>query len=168
MSPYSQNCFVGDNPVDTSVRAPIRVAPKPAARSSKKSRNVFYNDRGHPDESDDFDQLLHTIDGGTILCKKKFPTPPIDIDDPTFNHTFSEELHGDLLRSQLDLSHLLPEDADALLALANMRDPPTSVEMWYAYKDKYESLAANVEMLRAQVNAAPAHLRSDGGVPADE
>ena len=115
MSPYSQNCFVSYNPVDTSVRAPIRVAPKPAARSSKKSRNVFYDDRGHPDESDEFDQLLHTIDGGTILRKKKFPTPPIDVDDPTFNHTFSKELHGDLLRSQLDLSHLLPEDAEALL-----------------------------------------------------
>jgi hypothetical protein len=57
--------------------------------------------------------------------------------------------------------------ADALAALAGMREPPASVEMWYAYKDRFEELATNVEMLRAQVNAAPAHLRSDGAGPAE-
>jgi hypothetical protein len=110
-------CCVGSNPEDPSQPAPIRVAPKPTARSSKKSRNVFYDNRGHPDESEAYDQLLHNIDGGTILRKKKFPAPPIDVDDPTFNHIFSKELHGELLWSQLNLSHLLPEDADALLAV---------------------------------------------------
>jgi hypothetical protein len=48
---------------------------------------------------------------------KKSPTPPIDVDNPTFNHIFSKELHCELLRSQLDLSHLLPEDTNTLLAV---------------------------------------------------
>jgi hypothetical protein len=108
---------VGSCPTDTSTPAPIRVAPKPTARRKKKPRIVFYNDRGYPDESEDYDQLLHNVDGGPILRKKKFPTLPINADDPTFNYTFSEELHGELLRSQLDLSHLLPEDAAALLVV---------------------------------------------------
>ena len=51
------------------------------------------------------------------MGKKKSPTPPIDVNDLTFNHVFSEELHGELLRAQLDLSHLLPKDANALLAV---------------------------------------------------
>ncbi len=59
------------------------------------------------------------------------------------------------------------EDEDALQALANMREPPSSVEMWYAYKDKYESLAASVDLLRAQVAGAPAHLRSDSSMAAE-
>jgi hypothetical protein len=62
--------------------------PKPTARSSKKSRNVFYDDRGHPYESEAYNQLLHNIDGGTVLGKKKSPTPPIDVNDLTFNHVF--------------------------------------------------------------------------------
>ena len=45
-------CCVGSNPEDPLLPAPIRVATKPTARSSKKSRNVFYNDRGHPYESE--------------------------------------------------------------------------------------------------------------------
>jgi len=110
-------CCVGSNPEDPSLQAPIRVAPKPTACSAKKSCNVFYDNRGHPDDSEAYDQLLHNIDGGTILRKKKCPTPPIDVDDPTFNHVYSEELHGELLWSQLDLSHLLAEDANALLAV---------------------------------------------------
>ena len=60
----------------------------PTACSSKKSGNVFCDNRGHPDESDDFDQLLHTINGGTILRKKKFPTPPID----NWSTSFSDAL----------------------------------------------------------------------------
>ena len=69
-------CCVGSNPEDPLLQAPIRVAPKPTARSAKKSHNVFYDKRRHPDESEAYDQLLHNIDGGTILRKKKSPLPP--------------------------------------------------------------------------------------------
>ncbi len=78
---------------------------------------MFYNDRGYPDESDDYDSLLHSIDGGPILRKTKFPTPPINADDPSFNFEYSEVLHGEKLRANLDVSHLPPEHASALLNL---------------------------------------------------
>jgi hypothetical protein len=78
---------------------------------------VFYDDRGYLDESDAYDSLLHSIDGGPILRKTKFPTPPIDADDPSFNFEYSEELHGEKLRADLDVSHLPPEHASALLNL---------------------------------------------------
>ena len=97
--------------------SPIWVAPKLKTHARKKARNVFYDDRGFLDESDMYDNLLHNIDGGPILRCKKFPTPPLDMDDPTFNFVFSEELHGEKLQSDLDVSHLSTEDASALLSL---------------------------------------------------
>jgi hypothetical protein len=50
----------------------------------KKRQNVFYDDGGYPDQSHDFDVLLHNIDGGTILQKRKHPAPPLDDIDPRF------------------------------------------------------------------------------------
>jgi hypothetical protein len=96
-------------------KSPIRITPRPKSR--QKSRNVFYNDCGFPDQSDDFDHLLHNIDGGVILRKTKFPVPALDVHNPLFNYSFSEELHGPILEKDLDLSHLSPENAASLTAL---------------------------------------------------
>jgi hypothetical protein len=63
-----------------------------------------------------YNTLLHNIDGGVILWKKNFPTPPMDIVDPIFNWEYSDELHGDKLRTNLDISHLSPEHAAALIS----------------------------------------------------
>ena len=78
---------------------------------------MFYDNRGFPDESEAYDELLHNIDGGVILRKKKFPTPPLDVEDPAFNWVYSDELHGDKLNTELDLSHLDADKAAALVAL---------------------------------------------------
>jgi hypothetical protein len=80
-------------------------------------RNVFYDNRGFPDQSDEFDHLLHNINGGVILCKKKHPQPPLDVIDPTFNYQFDDALHAEKLRSELLLDHLLPADAAAVVDL---------------------------------------------------
>jgi hypothetical protein len=93
--------------------SPIRVTPKPKCR--RKARNVFYNDRGFPDQSDKFGHLLHNIDGGVILRKKKHPHPPLDIDDPMFNYKFDESLHAEKIKSKLSLNHLAPSDSDQAL-----------------------------------------------------
>jgi hypothetical protein len=111
------HCFAGDTKDLASKPSPIHIAPKPKSRSRKKAQNVFYDNRGFPDESDNFDSLLHNINGGAILRRTKFPTPPLDADDPTFTYIYSDELHGDKLRSELDVSHLCPTDASALLNL---------------------------------------------------
>ena len=66
------------------------------------------DDRGFPDQSDEYDTLLHNVDGGPILRKLKHPAPPLDVLNPSFHFPFDEALHGDRLREQLDLSHLDP------------------------------------------------------------
>jgi hypothetical protein len=95
--------------------SPIRATPKPKCR--RKSRNVFYDDRGFPDQSNDFDHLLHNIDGGVILRKKKHPQPSLDIINPTFNYQFNATLHAEKLKSELLLEHLSPADAASVVNL---------------------------------------------------
>ncbi len=108
-------CLAGATGEVSQPHSPIRVAPKPKSRSAKCARNVFFDNRGFPDESKDFDNLLYNIDGGVILQKKRYPTPPLDTVDPKFNWEYSEQLHGKTLRKDLDLSHLLPAQAAALI-----------------------------------------------------
>jgi hypothetical protein len=44
---------------------PIRVAPK--SKCHKWSKNIFYDNRGFPDKTDDYNNCLHNINGGVIL-----------------------------------------------------------------------------------------------------
>jgi hypothetical protein len=87
----------------------------PKSCTIEKARNVFFDDWGFPNDSDKCNKLLHNIEGGKFLQKKKFLTPPIDVIDPVFNWEYSNELHGDKLWTNLDISHLSPEHAAALL-----------------------------------------------------
>jgi hypothetical protein len=65
---YRVDCLTStqgsENILQTS---PIRVSPKSKTSGAKRARNVFFNDRGFPDQSEEYDQLLHNIDGGVIL-----------------------------------------------------------------------------------------------------
>ena len=69
-------------------------------------KNVFADDQGYPDLTEDHDTLLHNIDGGTVLRKLRHPAPLLDEVDPSFNFAFDESLHGECLCLQLNLSHL--------------------------------------------------------------
>ena len=93
----------------------IRVAPN--AKRSRRPQNVFMDDRGYPDLSDEFDTLLHNHTGGHVLRKRKHPAPALDDIDPTFNHQFDEARHGKLLRETLKVSHLPKRVADRLTIL---------------------------------------------------
>ena len=87
---------------------PIRVTPKPKRR--RKMQNVLLDDRGFPDQSDEYDHLLHTIDGGTVLRKLRHPMPDLNGPiDPSFDHPFIPEEHEEILRKKVDLSHLDPK-----------------------------------------------------------
>ena len=94
----------GDSPPTFPPSAePIRVATRSRGR---KRPNVFYDDRGFPDQSHDFDVILHSIHGGSVLRKRKHPAPALDDVDPAFLSIYDEAKHGSKLRSELDLSHL--------------------------------------------------------------
>jgi hypothetical protein len=66
------------------------------------------DDRGFPDQSDEFNSLLHNVNRGTILRKHKHPAPKLDNIDPQFHVVYDNKLHGEQLRRDLDLSHLVP------------------------------------------------------------
>ncbi len=118
LSPCARpQCLIGGPGGASSSSSPICVSPKPKVQGTKRSKNIFFDDCGFPDESEEYYQLFHNINGGIILRKKKFPTPPLKDIDPEFNWVYSEELHGEKLRTGLDLSHLSPEQAAALMTL---------------------------------------------------
>jgi hypothetical protein len=94
---------------------PIWVAAKHKGRGWLK--NVFVDDQGFPDQSDEYNMLLHNINGGPILRKLKHPPPPLDVSNPWFHFPFDKALHGGRLREQLDLSHL---DSSIQLAVTNL------------------------------------------------
>jgi hypothetical protein len=96
-------------------KSPIRVTPKPKSR--RKLRNVFYDNCGFPDQSDEVDHLLKNIEGGVILCKKKHPQPPLKVDNPTFSYKFNEALHAAKIKSELLIDHLSPANAAEVVAL---------------------------------------------------
>ena len=67
------------------------------------------DDRGFPDSTHDFDTLLHNVDGGSTLRKRKHAAPRLDEVDPDFDGAFDEALHGERLCKELDVSHLPTE-----------------------------------------------------------
>ncbi len=103
----------------TSTESPIRVADK--SRSRRRIKNVFIDDRGYPDQSNEFDILLHNIDGGPVLRKLKHPPPPMDSDDPMFMFSYNEALHSDRLRKDLNLSHLKVPLQQSIYALIHKK-----------------------------------------------
>jgi hypothetical protein len=75
---------------------PIRLADKP--KQCHRISNVFINDRGFPDNSDHYDNLLHNIKGGPILRKLKHPPPPLDEVNPKFYTAYDESKHSEQLK----------------------------------------------------------------------
>ena len=102
--------------VSTHSAKPIRVAPKPKRR--KQVHNIFYDDRGFPDVSDEYDYLLHNVDARPILRKLLHPLPALDGPvDPAFQSIFDPAVHESQMRADLDLSHLPVEIQDQVFSL---------------------------------------------------
>ncbi len=102
-------------PIDPTL-APICVAPKP--KCQKRTNNVFLDDRGFPDQSNDYNHVLHDVNGGPILCKLRHPVPALDKDtDPAFYDPFIPVKHKDQMHKELDLSHLDPNLQERIYAI---------------------------------------------------
>ena len=69
----------------------------------------MYN-RGFPDQSAYFDELLHNIDDGTVLCKHLHHDSPLDDINPKFNVQYNEELHGEKLHKEFRRSPILSDE----------------------------------------------------------
>jgi hypothetical protein len=106
---------------------PICVAPK--AKRRKKLQNFFLDDRGFPDQSDEYDHLLHSINGGPVLRKLCHPMPNLDGPiDPCFDHPFIPEEQEDIIRKQEDFSHLNPNQQEEVYNLIR--------EFWSVFNER--------------------------------
>jgi hypothetical protein len=131
-------------------KSPIHVTPWP--KSQQKLHNDFYDDHGFPDQSNDFDHLLHNINGGVILRKTKFPAPALDVHDRLFDCSFSEELHGPILETDLNLSHLSPENSASLTALIK--------KYWTVFDERGTfTLVRNYQLVINTGNASPITIK---------
>jgi hypothetical protein len=132
--PYSgpPPSFSVDVPIKPTM-APIRVTRK---IRGKKQSNVFVYYCGYPDQSHEFDILLHNVKGGPILRKHKNPAPPLDDIDPCFKAHYDKATHGTRLQQDLDLTHL---------------DPP----MWEGF---YKLLQKYWSMLTTKVYSYPSRI----------
>ena len=60
--------------------------------------------------SDNYDHVLHNIDGGPILRKLRHPKPDLTASmDPLYYSPFFPEKHEAILKRDMDLSHLEPD-----------------------------------------------------------
>lgn len=126
---------------------PIRVAPKPKRR--KQVHNIFYDDRGHPDVSDEYDYLLHNVDARPILRKLLHPLPALDSPvDTAFQSIFDPAVHESQMRAELDLSHLPVEIQDQVYSLIR--------EFWSVFDGKgYTVPVRNYECIIDTGSARP-------------
>jgi hypothetical protein len=105
----------------------IWVADKP--KHCWRLTNVFVNnDRGSPDKSEYYKQLLHNIDDEPILCKLKHPPPSLDEVNPKFSCTHGKSKHGAQLKNDLNLFHLEPAIRNQIYALVK--------KYWPVFDDK--------------------------------
>ena len=72
------------------------------------------DDRGFPDQSNDFDVLLKNLEGGPVLRKRKHPCPNLSVIDPDYHDVFAEAKHGEYLNATLKLDHLTKDQANLL------------------------------------------------------
>ncbi len=108
-------------------RLPIRVELKPKRR--KCLQNVFLYDKGFPDQFDEYDHVLHNIDGGPILRKLKHPKPDLDAPpDPAYQSPFIPKKHKAQMHQDMDLSHVDPDLQEQVYSLIR--------EFWSAFNGK--------------------------------
>ncbi len=80
----------------------IQVAPR---TQGKKGPNIFYDDHGFINQPQKFNIILHNINGGCILRKRKHPAPPLSDIGPLFYSPYVKAIHGATLRKEFDLPH---------------------------------------------------------------
>ena len=106
---------------------PIWVAPK--AKQRKRLQHVFLDNRGFPDQSNNYDQVLHDIGGGPGLRKLKHHVLDLKAPfDPAFFLDFIPEKHAAQMRQEVDLSHLDPDLQERIYSLIR--------EFWSVFDSK--------------------------------
>ncbi len=59
--------------------------------------------------SNDYDHVLHDVDGGPILCKLRHPKPDLSAPiDPLYYSPFITKKHEEIMKHDMEFSHLKP------------------------------------------------------------
>ena len=83
------------------------ILPARNEKKGRKRKNVCHDDRGFPDQSNEYDYLLQNVDSVRVLCMQQIhPMPPLDDIDPAFYSIFDEKLHWEMQNKEIDLTHL--------------------------------------------------------------
>ncbi len=61
----------------------------------KRRSKVFLYNNEFPDQTHEFDIILHNSKGEPILCKRKHPAPPLDNIDPCFEAHYDKACHAE-------------------------------------------------------------------------
>ena len=86
------------------------------------------DDRGFPNQSNEFDVLIKNLEGGPVLRKRKHPCPDLSVIDPDYHDVFDEAKHGEYLNATLKVDHLTKDQATQLRALI--------IEYWSVFSPK--------------------------------
>jgi hypothetical protein len=81
---------------------------------------VFLDDHGFPNQSNEYDHVLHGVDGIPILWKLWHPQPDLNaLIDPLCFSPFITEKHKAKMHTNMDLSHLPPALQDKLYQIVH-------------------------------------------------
>eukprot|EP00956_Cyclotella_meneghiniana_P037713 scaffold143282_cov76-Cyclotella_meneghiniana.AAC.4 len=104
------------NHIDPVASPPSPICPALKPKKGRRRKNIFIDDRGFPDQSDEFDTILHNVDGGPILRCRKHPSRDLSDIDPAFDVKFDESAHGEYFRKHFTPSPWLTDDQNAQLS----------------------------------------------------
>ena len=101
--------------VDSTPAPSIRVAARP--RSNRKGHHPkkgvpnrcvspLFDDRGYPDPQDEWDAMLPEVKAGRLIRKRRHNPLKLQDIDPNFGEEFNEAKHGQMLKDELNISHL--------------------------------------------------------------
>jgi hypothetical protein len=132
--------------------SPIRIN-KP--KGHRKVKNIFIYDCGFPDLFDEYNMLLHNINGGTVLRKLKHSPPDFDgPPGPLFLFQHNKVQHRLRTCKQLDLSHLDRSLRDRIYALI--------VKYWSVFDERgvFVPPVRNYKCIIDTGNAAPITVKN--------
>ena len=83
-------------------------------RSYLDLSSPLFDDRGFPHPQDKWESMLPEAKAGRLIRKRVHDPPRVQDVDKDFGEEYDDELHGDILRAELDIEHLTADQQSAL------------------------------------------------------
>ena len=111
----------GDMPKPPPVRVAARVRGRKGSKQGQRKRpryaSPLFDDRGFPHPDDEWDSLLPDVKAGNLIRKRRHAAPRLGDIDPSFGEEFDDGKHGEMLRTDLNVSHFPPNHQARLIAV---------------------------------------------------